>query len=133
VRQAEGGSIGGRIARARKENGLTQEELAALVGVSPRSIQGYEAGKVVPYRRLGRLAEAVNRDVGWMLEGDPRDDAVVVGGDVAERLLGLVEEVSAEAKRIRAVAERLERRLSELPEPVERAVDSGRGSGTLLP
>jgi transcriptional regulator with XRE-family HTH domain len=110
VRQAENGAIGGRIARARKESGLTQEELAALVGVSPRSIQGYEAGKVVPYRRLGQLAQAVNREVGWMLEGDARAGAMSTD-EVAERLVGLVEEVSAEAKRIRAIAERLERLL----------------------
>jgi transcriptional regulator with XRE-family HTH domain len=110
VRQAEDGAIGGRIARARKESGLTQEELAALVGVSPRSIQGYEAGKVVPYRRMGQLAQAVNREVGWMLEGDPPDDAIR-SDEVAQQLVGLVEEVSAEAKRIRAIAERLERLL----------------------
>jgi transcriptional regulator with XRE-family HTH domain len=116
VRQAEDGAIGGRIARARKESGLTQEELAALVGVSPRSIQGYEAGKVVPYRRLGHLAQVLNREVGWMLEGDPRDGATP-SDEVAERLVGLVEEVSAEAKRIRAVAERLERLLGDAPPP----------------
>jgi hypothetical protein len=46
-----------------------------------------------------------------MLEGDPRDGAMP-SDEVTERLVGLVEEVSAEAKRIRAIAERLERLLA---------------------
>jgi transcriptional regulator with XRE-family HTH domain len=103
MRQVEAGGIGRRIARARKERGLTQEELAALIGVSPRSIQGYEAGSVVPYRRLARLAAVCNRDLGWLLEGDTTNDHELV-----ERLVTAVEELSAEAKRIQAVAERLE-------------------------
>jgi len=107
MRQVEADGIGRRIARARKERGLTQEELAALIGVSPRSIQGYEAGSVVPYRRLARLAAVCNRDIGWLLEGETSSDHELV-----ERLLFAVEELSAEAKRIGAVAERLEHLLA---------------------
>jgi transcriptional regulator with XRE-family HTH domain len=104
------GGIGWRLARARKERGLTQEELAALVGVSPRSIQGYEAGKVVPYRRLGELANVMNREVGWILQGDADPG---LQSEVLERLVTLIEEVSIEARRIRAVAERLEHLLGD--------------------
>lgn len=103
MRRELAGGIGGRIARARKEHGLTQEELAALVGVSPRSIQGYEAGKVVPYRRLGRIAEVTDRQLHWLLEGDGEPVA-----DVVEQLARLVEELTVEARRIRVVAERLQ-------------------------
>jgi transcriptional regulator with XRE-family HTH domain len=106
VRQGDGGAIGGRIARARKESGLTQEELAGRMGVSARSIQGYEAGKVVPYRHLNQLAKITNRELGWILAGDPPPD---LNAQVVERLVTLVEEVAEEAKRIRSVAERLER------------------------
>jgi PAS domain S-box-containing protein len=59
--------IGRRIAQARKAAGLTQEELAVRVGVTRRSIQGYEAGSVSPYRHLDQLAEAVQRSQGWLL------------------------------------------------------------------
>jgi transcriptional regulator with XRE-family HTH domain len=107
MRQNDEGSIGWRIARARKERGLTQEELAAAIGVSPRSIQGYEAGKIVPYRRLSQLAEVTNRELGWLLEGDAqRGDGT--DSELVQRLVSLLEEVSADAKRIRAAAERLE-------------------------
>jgi transcriptional regulator with XRE-family HTH domain len=115
MRQVEAGGIGRRIARARKERGLTQEELAALIGVSPRSIQGYEAGSVVPYRRLAQLAAVCNRDLGWLLEGDTTKDHELV-----ERLVTAVEELSAEAKRIQAVAERLEYLLGAGPRDADR-------------
>jgi transcriptional regulator with XRE-family HTH domain len=120
MRQNDEGSIGWRIARARKERGLTQEELATAIGVSPRSIQGYEAGKIVPYRRLSQLAAATSRDLRWLLEGDA---ARKNGTDpeLVERLVSLIEEVSADAKRIRDAAERLEHLLEDRPdEPDQR-------------
>jgi transcriptional regulator with XRE-family HTH domain len=80
------------------------------VGVSPRSIQGYEAGKIVPYRRLGRIAEVTERDLRWLLEGD--DQGSSVDGEAVEQLAKLVEELVTEARQIRAVAERLEALLS---------------------
>lgn len=66
--------IGARIASARKQAGLTQEELGDLVGVSTRSLQGYEAGHIVPYRHLGKISEVVNRPVGWLLHGEEAED-----------------------------------------------------------
>lgn len=62
--------IGARIATARKEAGLTQEELADLVQVSTRSLQGYEAGDVVPYRHISKLGEVLKRPVAWILHGE---------------------------------------------------------------
>jgi transcriptional regulator with XRE-family HTH domain len=124
----EAGGIGSRIARARKERGLTQEELAALIGVSARSIQGYEAGKVVPYRRLTQLAEITNCEVGWILQGDV---AATAGSDpeVVDRLVIAVEEVSAEARRIRVAAERLEHLLGGASATIPAPQPSAPGSG----
>ena len=126
MRQGDAGAIGERIARARKESGLTQEDLAARVGVTPRSIQGYEAGKVVPYRHLPRLAEVTNRDVVWFLEGGTA--AATELGEIAERLVGLVEQVAEETSRIRAAAERLEALLAAAQGPPPAAPRSGRAS-----
>lgn len=66
--------IGARIAAARKEAGLTQEELADLVSVSTRSLQGYESGDVVPYRHMGKIGEVVGRSVSWLLHGEASED-----------------------------------------------------------
>lgn len=66
--------IGARIAAARKEAGLTQEELADLVGVSTRSLQGYESGAVIPYRHMAKIADVAQRPVAWLLHGDEAED-----------------------------------------------------------
>lgn len=76
--------IGARIAAARKEAGLTQEELADLVGVSTRSLQGYESGEVVPYRHMDKIAEVTRQTVAWLLHGDTETEAAF--GEQLERI-----------------------------------------------
>lgn len=87
--------IGARIAQARREAGLTQEELADLVGVSTRSLQGYESGDVVPYRHLGKLGEVLSRPVAWLLHGEAAEDEATN----AERL----ERIEAQLAEIRGL------------------------------
>ena len=66
--------LGRRIARARAAARMTQQELAEALGVTRRSVQGYEAGKVAPYRHLDRLAEVLGCPRSWLLafDGDLR-------------------------------------------------------------
>jgi PAS domain S-box-containing protein len=82
--------IGNRIAQARKEAGLTQQELAERLLVTRRSVQGYESGAVVPYRRLNTLAEALGRSAAWFLSGDP--EALRSEDDVRKGLRRLLHE-----------------------------------------
>ena len=71
-------AIGRRIALARRHAGLTQDEVARRLGVTKRSLQGYEAGTVAPYRHLPALASILGRDRAWFLaEGSHGDGAVV--------------------------------------------------------
>lgn len=109
------GTIGRRLAQARREAGLTQEELAELVGVTTRSVQGYEAGSVVPYRHLRQLEAATNKPTGWLLYGDDGPSPPV--GDVVERLAHLVEQIAEDAERIAQAVERLERGRGRQREP----------------
>lgn len=83
--------IGARIAQARRESGLTQEELADLAGVSTRSWQGYEAGEVVPYKHMARISEITRRSVAWLIHGDIEEDASV--RDRLERIEGQLGEI----------------------------------------
>ena len=51
-----------KLKKLRKEKGLTQKELANITGISLRSIQNYESGKLYPqqrdvYRRLSEVLE----------------------------------------------------------------------------
>jgi transcriptional regulator with XRE-family HTH domain len=70
----EGGrarEIGARIVQARKElGGMRQEELADLIHVSVRSMQAYEAGEVVPYRKLKALETVLGKSMAWILHGE---------------------------------------------------------------
>jgi transcriptional regulator with XRE-family HTH domain len=79
--QLESQAIGQRIAQARKESGgMTQEELADLLAVTTRSIQGYEAGDVIPYRHFAQLGEIFGRPLEWFLHGEatrPADDQLL--------------------------------------------------------
>jgi transcriptional regulator with XRE-family HTH domain len=63
--------VGRRIAQARNAAGLTQEELANRLGVTRRSVQGYEAGRVAPFRHLDLLSELLGRSTSWFLLEEP--------------------------------------------------------------
>ena len=68
ARDANG--IGARIAQARREAGLTQDAVAAALGVTRRSIQAYEAGVIIPYKHLDALESALGCAPNWLLGGD---------------------------------------------------------------
>ncbi len=63
-------SVGMRIAQARRESGMTQNELAAALDVTVRSIQNYESGVSVPYRHLRTIESLTHKRPGWILDGD---------------------------------------------------------------
>jgi transcriptional regulator with XRE-family HTH domain len=71
----EPGAIGDRIAQARNEAGLRQEDLADLIDVSTRSIQGYEAGTTNAYRKIREIARVTGKPVEWLLHGDSDEES----------------------------------------------------------
>lgn len=71
----ESPEIGERIAQARRHAGLRQEDLADMIGVSTRTVQGYELGETSQYRRLKAISEVTGRPVEWFLHGDRPDEA----------------------------------------------------------
>jgi transcriptional regulator with XRE-family HTH domain len=56
-------TIGNRIRRARERKGMTQAQLAALVGVGMRSIGNWERGETAPQNRLAKLEEVLEVDL----------------------------------------------------------------------
>lgn len=65
--------IGNRVKLARVEKGLTQEQLAALVGVTRQTIILIEAGKYNPTLKLCLMikkATGINLDELFWIEGD---------------------------------------------------------------
>jgi PAS domain S-box-containing protein len=107
ARDRPGAEIGARIAQARKQAGLTQKFLADAVGVTRRSIQGYEAGTVVPYKHLDRFGEILDRAPSWFLNGD--QVGAVTPKPVAELRAALHEELIAVFAELGASSEQLRR------------------------
>jgi transcriptional regulator with XRE-family HTH domain len=53
-------ALGERIAHLRKEHGITQTQLAQLLGVSQQAVQAYEAGsRSIQVTTLARMAKAL--------------------------------------------------------------------------
>lgn len=76
--QLEAKEIGTRIAQARREAGLTQEQLAEMAPFSYRSLQDYEQGVTIPYRQMRELSKLLGRPVEWFLHGDDEDEHSII-------------------------------------------------------
>ena len=83
-------AIGGYIARKRKEQNLTQEQLAQQLGVSNKTISKWENGKCMPdYSIIQRLCEAIHVTLPELMDGeDASEDSVRVYDD--EQILNLL-------------------------------------------
>lgn len=70
--------IGEKIKTARKNKGMTQEDLGKLVGVQKSAIAKYESGRVVNIKRstLQKIASALNiRPSELIFEESPKESA----------------------------------------------------------
>lgn len=69
--------IGEKIRLARDLKGMSQAELAEAVGVDVPSVSRWETGKTRPRGKLPRIAEALDKPVGWFFSEE-------IGGHLAE-------------------------------------------------
>ena len=83
-------TIGSYIARKRKEQNLTQEQLAETLGVSNKTISKWENGKCMPdYSIIEPLCEALHVTLPELMDGeDAAEDSVRVYDD--EQILDLL-------------------------------------------
>lgn len=64
-------SVGARIREARQARGLTQNELATVLGVTRSAVAQWETGRAgQESAMLPRIAEALAISPGWLLAGD---------------------------------------------------------------
>lgn len=58
-----------RIKRVRQYQGMTQAEFAQSVNVTPRSVQGWEAGTSAPHpATLRRISALAGKPISWFYE-----------------------------------------------------------------
>lgn len=89
--------LGRRIAHARNLKGLTQAQLAELVGVSKGSVRNWETGGKAPRDALPRLEQALDVDLGsGAYVGPEPDDADGVMLDLPDDALAGLSDVERE-------------------------------------
>ena len=65
-----------RLRDARRDRGLSQEQLARLVGVSRSAVAQWETGRSGQLgTHLSAVASALEIEVGWLLDGAERNSA----------------------------------------------------------
>jgi transcriptional regulator with XRE-family HTH domain len=104
-------AVGERIKQARQDAGLTQDELADLVGVGMRQIQYYEAGESDPYRKIQKISESTNVPVGWLLHGDAPPTELD-----ADQVAVQLEALEAAQERVEELLREVLRRLPDAPD-----------------
>jgi transcriptional regulator with XRE-family HTH domain len=124
----ETAEFGKRIARARRELGLTQRELADRIGVMLGVLEAYETGRADPSPHLDRIAEATGKDALWFLRGEDPEEVVARlqrhAGELAKREAALQrreEELAVARKRTGGrprELDGLERGRTEAPEDI---------------
>jgi len=66
--------IGKRIRSARDEARLSQLQVGVALGVTDKTISGYEAGRIAPpVDKLMQLADLFKKPITYFLGSDPRD------------------------------------------------------------
>jgi transcriptional regulator with XRE-family HTH domain len=100
--------IGARIRQARLERGMTQEDLAALMPFSSRSLQDYEAGLTIPFKHFRELAKALGKPPMWFLYGNDDPEAVETArfSDVLTRIAAVERQLEEALSLLRDLRDR---------------------------
>ena len=62
--------VGNRLKKWRLKKGLTQKELAEVLGVSRQTVASWEIGRTeIPYKALKKLKEEFGLDLNWLISG----------------------------------------------------------------
>jgi transcriptional regulator with XRE-family HTH domain len=95
--KSEQAEVGQRLRMARETLGLTQEDVASVLGIPRTSVISLEAGKRnVTALELRRLARLYRRHVAWILGEEPEDAGQASAEEQA--LYRAASELSAEDK-----------------------------------
>lgn len=91
--------ISRRLRQAREQQGLTREEMAELLKVHIRSMDGYENPKAhtLPFDRMAEISEITGVSLSWLLHGDEGPEQVLYETleNVARVMENLTERVEA--------------------------------------
>lgn len=87
-----------KIKQARKEAGLSQQELSEAIGIQQAQVSKWETGKAVPYTStLAKISEATGKPVNWFTATE--DMVLDLARDLPEKTLGALMKASHGHKR----------------------------------
>ena len=67
-------ALSDRIKEARLKSGLTQEQLASMIGTAKSTVTGYEKGnRIPPAATVGLIADATNVDVNFLYQDEVKE------------------------------------------------------------
>ena len=66
-------SLHDRIKEARKNKGLTQEQLGILIGVAKTTITGYEKNREPTAAKVGEIADALGVDANFLYQDEIKE------------------------------------------------------------
>lgn len=118
----EAATFGDRLAAAREQAGLTQEDLAKRVGVKLATLEAWEQDLKEPRaNRLSMLAGMLNISLSWLLTGQgegpegPLDDEPLEAdlNLLLSEMRGLRSEITLSAERLAQLEKRLRKALKD--------------------
>ncbi|MDN7350458.1 helix-turn-helix domain-containing protein [Acetobacter senegalensis] len=90
-------AMGERIRTQREHLGFTQSKLASMIGVSENAITQYETGRSSPRReRIGALAQALGKSIGWLLTGNEPEEEVKAQTEAERDVLNAMRDLPPE-------------------------------------
>jgi len=116
-------TFGDRLAGAREDAGMTQDQLARRIGVKIKSLERWENDHTFPRaNHLSMLAGLLNVSILWLLSGEgPGPSAPSEVADPQANLNDLLREVSVLRGLMDAAAERMTRLETRLESAIDRA------------
>lgn len=113
-------TFAGRVKAAREAQNLTRDELAARLGLTPKTLVGWESGKTRPRsNKTQMLAAILNVSLRWLISGiaetaqegvqqrvDPPRGATL--RDILDEMRELKSELDASAKKLNRLEQQLE-------------------------
>ncbi len=95
--------IGDKIRSARIENKMSQLQVGVALGVSDKTISGYESGRIAaPIDKLIQIAELFRKPITYFLSNDPKDYKVSSRLKAIEQIL---KDLRKQLEEIKTIAE----------------------------
>lgn len=98
-------NLSNKIKSAREESKLSQIQVGSIIGISDKTVSGYESGRICPpIDKLQALSDLYKKPITYFLEVDSKDYKV------SSRLRGIemkLNEIRDELKEIKVAAQNL--------------------------